>query len=77
MGDRMEPPFIAIWKGKLTQTDPEGMKTITMVINHLRNEKKPGCWVIEGIILPSCIGIIISHYKDSRIPINQPVFHGK
>ena len=40
------------------------------------NEKNPGCLVYIGDKkLPSYIGILINH--EIRIPINQPVFHGK
>ena len=40
--------------------------------------KKPSLVsVYRGIILPGYVGIAISHSKDSRIPIKQPVFHGK
>ena len=57
---------------------------ILATMTHLSHEKNPG-WLgyigdYMGIILPSYIGIIsypiiINH--EIRIPINQPVFHGK
>ena len=33
--------------------------------------------VVYGIILHSCIGITINHFKHPSIPIKQPGFHGK
>ena len=44
---------------------------------HLSEKRAPGCsrYIGEGIILPDYVGIIINH--QIRIPIKQPVFHGK
>ena len=44
--------------------------------DHVSDDKNPGCLgYIGDEILPSYIGIII--FPIIRIPIKQPVFHGK
>ena len=36
-----------------------------VAVSEVSNDKNPGCLVfLSGVILPSYIGIIISHYKD-------------
>ena len=48
----------------------------TRLLIHPSNEKQMVVWAIYGIILPTCMGIL-KKMTNIRIPIKQPVCHGK
>ena len=61
-------------EGYLNQKFPADFVRSDFLDWPMSNEKNPG-WLgyIRDEKLPSYIGTIINHYKDPRIPINQPV----
>ena len=50
---------------------------IQMFFLHMSNEKHLVIRVSLAIILPSCVGIMINHYKDPYKTTSITVFHGK